>query len=199
MKGYANWVVYTPAMLYAVAQHYLLSQDRKALDELLPYSLKAVDWCLRVIDQSPRSGQTGGLVAGPLNDITGEGLWAFNQAYMFAGLELFGRDSKRSAIDRGAVCRRVAAEIRSATERAFRMASVQSPIVQLRDRTWSPYVPAEASTHHRLLEQWYPTDVDTGPVHLLRLKAIPARRRPGGSSPQRSRRQSVLQGAGNCK
>ena len=174
VTGYANWVVYTPAMLYAVAQHYLLSQDRKTLDELLPYSLKAVDWCLRVIDTAPRSGQTGGLVAGPLNDITGQGLWAFNQAYMFAGLELFGRVLEQIGNPRGAVCRRVAAGIRTATERAFRMASVQSPIVQLRDRTWSPYVPAEASTHHRLLEQWYPTDVDTGPVHLLRLKAIPA-------------------------
>jgi hypothetical protein len=174
VKGYANWVVYTPGMLYAVAQNYLLSRDRKALDELLPYCLKALDWCFRVIDLSPRSGQTGGLVAGPLNDITGEGLWAFNQAYMFAGLDLFGRVLEAIGNDRGAVCRRTAADIRSATERAFRMASVQSPVVQLRDHTWSPYVPTEASTHRRLLEQWYPTDVDTGPVHLLRLKAISA-------------------------
>jgi hypothetical protein len=35
-------------------------------------------------------------------------------------------------------------------------------------------VPAEALTPRRLLDQWYPTDVDTGAVHLLRLKALPA-------------------------
>ncbi len=34
-----------------------------------------------------------------------------------------------------------------------------------------PYVPAEALTPRRLLDQWYATDVDTGAVHLLRLKA----------------------------
>jgi hypothetical protein len=37
-----------------------------------------------------------------------------------------------------------------------------------------PYVPTEAFTYHRILDQWYPTDVDTGAVHLLRLKALPA-------------------------
>jgi hypothetical protein len=46
--------------------------------------------------------------------------------------------------------------------------------VQLRDHTWIPYVPCEASKSGRLFEQWYPTDVDTGAVHLLRLKALPA-------------------------
>ena len=36
-------------------------------------------------------------------------------------------------------------------------------------------MPAEALTPRRLLDQWYATDVDTGAVHLLRLKALPAR------------------------
>ena len=52
---------------------------------------------------------------------------------------------------------------------------MRSPLVQLRDGTWMPYVPAEALTPRRLLDQWYATDVDTGAVHLLRLKALPAR------------------------
>ena len=33
-------------------------------------------------------------------------------------------------------------------------------------------MPCEVLTPRRLLEQWYPTDVDTGAVHLLRLKAL---------------------------
>jgi hypothetical protein len=44
--------------------------------------------------------------------------------------------------------------------------------VQLRDHTWIPYVPGEINTLQRTLEDWYPADVDTGPVHLLRLKAV---------------------------
>ena len=35
-------------------------------------------------------------------------------------------------------------------------------------------MPAEALSPRRLLDQWYATDVDTGAVHLLRLKALPA-------------------------
>jgi hypothetical protein len=51
---------------------------------------------------------------------------------------------------------------------------MRSPLVPLRDHTWTPYVPCEATKPGRRFEQWYPTDVDTGAVHLLRLKALPA-------------------------
>ena len=38
VSGYANWVVYTPGMLYAVAQDFLLSRDRASFERLLPAS-----------------------------------------------------------------------------------------------------------------------------------------------------------------
>jgi hypothetical protein len=167
--GYANWLVYTPSMLYSVAQNFLLSGDRAGFDRLLPQSLKALDWCL---DQVRLAKASGGLVSGPLNDGTGEGLWAFNQAYMFAGLDLFGRALESIEHPRAAEARSAARDVRAAIDGGFRAASVRSPIVQLRDGTWIPYVPCEARTPRRLLEQWYPTDVDTGAVHLARLKAI---------------------------
>ena len=44
--GFANWGVYTPGMLYSVAQHYLLSGDRVSFEKLLPPTLRALDWCL---------------------------------------------------------------------------------------------------------------------------------------------------------
>ena len=50
--GYANWGVYTPSMIYAVAQHYLLTGDRAALDSLLPQTLKRA----RLVS---RAGKTG--------------------------------------------------------------------------------------------------------------------------------------------
>src|SRR5262249_13649418 len=40
--GFANWGVYTPGMIYAVAQHYLLSGDRTSFERLLPQTLKAL-------------------------------------------------------------------------------------------------------------------------------------------------------------
>ena len=39
--GLANWGVYTPGMLYSVAQHYLLSGDRDSFEKLLPQTLRA--------------------------------------------------------------------------------------------------------------------------------------------------------------
>ena len=175
LKGNANWVVNTPGMLYAVAKNYLLSGDRAALDRLLPPTLKAMDWCLGQIEEgSRRAGPTRGLVSGPLNDGTGSGIWAFNQAYVFAGLDLFGRVLQEIGHPRAEECLSGARAIRLSIDRAFHAAAMNSPLVQLRDHTWIPYVPCEAAASGRLMRQWYPTDVDTGAVHLPRLNAIAA-------------------------
>lgn len=175
IKGYANWLVYTPSTLYAVAKNYLLSQDGGAFEQLLPSSLRAMDWCLREVREAKnRSGMARGLVHGPLNDGTGNGYWAFNQAYMFAGLDLFGTALRQHGHPRAAECLSAARDLQKSVERAYRFANVRSPLVQLRDHTWIPYVPCEATRFGRLFDQWYPTDVDTGAVHLLRLKAVPA-------------------------
>lgn len=170
--GYANWVVYTPGMIYAVAKNYMLSGDRKALDKLLPQTLSALDWCLAEIKRG--SGASTGLVRGPLNDGSGEGIWAFSQAYVYAAMNLFGRVLQEIEHPRAQECLTAARILKQAIAKSFGEATVRSPLVQLRDHTWIPYVPCEASKSGRLLEQWYPTDVDTGAVHLLRLKALPA-------------------------
>lgn len=173
VSGYANWGVYTPGILYATAQNYLLSGDRAAFDRLLPQSLQAMAWCLdQVRAAEAREGPAKGLIAAPLNDLTGDGLWAFNQAYMVAGLDLFGKALEQFGDPRGREGRAAAQRLAQAVDRGFRFASAHSPLVQLRDHTWIPYVPTEATRFRRLLDEWYPTDVDTGPVHLLRLKAL---------------------------
>lgn len=174
VSGYANWGVYTPGMLYATAQNYFLSGDRAALDRVLPQSIHAMNWCLEQIRAAElREGPAKGLVSGPLNDLTGDGVWAFNQAYMYAGLDLFGKALEQLGDPRGRDARAAAKRLAESVDRGFRVASAKSPLVQLRDHTWIPYVPCEANTFRRILDDWYPTDVDTGAVHMLRLKAIP--------------------------
>jgi hypothetical protein len=168
VTGFANWVVYTPGMLYATAKHYLLSGDRAAFEAVLPQALQAMDWCLAQIP----SGH--GLVTGPLNDLTGEGIWAFNNAYIYAGLDLFGQALAVYGHPRHGEARQAAQAIQASIQRGFGAASMRSPLVQLRDRTWTPYVPTEADATGRLYAQWYPTDVDTGALHLVRLQALPA-------------------------
>jgi hypothetical protein len=173
--GIANWFAYTPAMLFSIAKHYELSGDRSALDNLMPRALKMLDWLIASIKKGEeRTGFTAGLVEGPLNDITGSGVWAFNQAYLFAGLNEFGKVLREIDHPRANECLASARQLQESINSAFRYASTRSPLVELRDHTWSPYVPSEALTFGRMLTQWYPTDVDTGALHLVRLGAMPA-------------------------
>ena len=174
VNGYANWLAYTPGMLYAVAQNYLLTHNREELDRLMPQTMKALDWCLHEIQSAEIGGTAKGLVAGPLNDGTGSGIWAFNQAYLYAGLELWGHVLEQIGDAQANEVLEAARRLSDAIDRGFGAASARSTLVQLRDHTWIPYVPSEALTYRRLLDQWYPADVDTGAVHLIRLKAISA-------------------------
>ena len=93
VAGFANWGVYTPAMLYAVGQHHLLSGDRGSFKKLLPATLRTLDWCLRELRQAtPEKTSPQGLVPAPLNDLSHKSqYWAFNQAYFVAGLDALGR------------------------------------------------------------------------------------------------------------
>lgn len=166
--GFAKWGVYTPSMLYSAAQYYLLSGNRAGFERLLPPSLEALDWCLRQI-------QKDGLLYAPLNDLTGEGMWAFNQAYMYAGLERFGKALEQYGNPRAAETIGAAVRVHDAIDRRFQSAAVASTLVELRDHTWTPYVPSDADRPRRLMDIWYPTDIDTGAVHLIRLHAIDQR------------------------
>ena len=174
IKGFANWGVYTPGMIYAVSKHYLLSGDGESFQRLLPQTLRAFDWCLDQIRKAAeRSGPGQGLVLSPLNDLSHEDrAWAFNQAYLFAGVELLGQALTKANHPRAAEAHAAARQIYAAVQEQFARASVESPLVQLRDRTWIPYVPSDALSHRRPMHIWYPTEVDTGPLHLSRLGAL---------------------------
>ena len=108
IKGFANSEVIA-GMIYAVSKHYLLSGDGESFQRLLPQTLRAYDWCLDQIQRAAdRSGPGQGLVLSPLNDLSHEDrAWAFNQAYLFAGVELLepGADEGQSpASCRSASC-----------------------------------------------------------------------------------------------
>jgi hypothetical protein len=176
VSGYAEWGVNSPAMLYSIAQNYLLSRDRAALERLLPAALKTLDWCLAEVAKGQKSQDAPGLIVAPLNDLTHDvRAWGFPNAYFVAGLATFGRALAEYGHPRAQEVQSVARKMRIDVERAFARASVKSPVVQLADGTWNNYVPCDALTPRRLLEQWYPTDVDGGPLHLARLSAIDPR------------------------
>ncbi|HEX5482511.1 MAG TPA: hypothetical protein VFZ08_07775, partial [Terriglobia bacterium] len=130
INGNANWGVYTPGMLFAVAQNYLLFRNRQRLDEVLPTSLKALDWCLSQMQKANQvTGPYRGLFPAPLNDGTGNGVWAFNQAYMYAGLEAFGQVLKSIGNPRADAALAAAQSLRQSIANGFGHASMLSPLV----------------------------------------------------------------------
>ncbi|MCL4176826.1 MAG: hypothetical protein KJ072_03655 [Verrucomicrobia bacterium] len=174
--GFAEWGVYSPGMLYSVARHFLLSGDRASFERLLPASLKAMDWCLREVAGSQQNTDAPGLIIAPLNDLThAQRAWGFPNGYFVAGLDVFGRALAVYGHPRAAEVRATADKMRADVTTAFARASVKSPVVQLADGTWNNYVPCDALTPRRLLEEWYPTDVDCGPLHMARLGALDPR------------------------
>ena len=174
--GYAEWGVYSPGMLYAIAQNFLLSGDRASFERLLPQSLKALDWCLQQIARGKDNPDAHGLIVAPLNDLTHTPrAWGFPNAYFVAGLDVFGRALNAYGHPRAAEIQGIANKMRADVTAAFSRASVHSPVVQVADGTWINYVPGDAMTPRRMLEEWYPTHVDCGPLHLARLAAIDPR------------------------
>jgi len=174
--GYAEWGVYSPGMLYSIGQNFLLSGDRSSFERLLPASLKTLDWCLREVARGKDSKDAPGLIVAPLNDLTHDArAWGFPNGYFVAGLQTFGQALAAYGHPRAGEVQGTARQMRADVERAFARASVKSPAVQLADNTWNNYVPCDAMTPRRLIEVWYPTDVDSGPLHLARLAAIDPR------------------------
>ena len=160
-------------MLYSIGQNFLLSGDRDAFERLLPQSLMALDWCLSEIDKGTQHSEVPGVVVAPLNDLTHESRdWGFPNAYFVSGMEVFGQALLGYGHPRADQILTVARQMRADVTRAFARASVKSPVVQLADGGWINYVPSDALTPRRMLEEWYPTDVDCGPLHLSRLAAI---------------------------
>lgn len=173
--GFANWGVYSPGQLYAIAQNFLLSGNREQFEQLLPNALKTLDWCLAQVAKSNERANKTGLILAPLNDLTNaEREWAFNQAYYVGGLEVFAKALSVFNHPRASEVRDIAANMKTAVVTEFARSSVKSPVVQLEDGTWINYVPTDAMTQRRMMDQWYPTDVDTGPLHLTRLGVIDA-------------------------
>ena len=108
----------------------------------------------------------------PLARAQGVGL---QSGVLLRRLRTAGAAAPPAAAPAPAEFQQAADQMRQAVERGFGQAAMRAPLVPLRDRTWIPYVPADASTPRRLLEVWYPTDVDTGPLHLSRLAALDPR------------------------
>lgn len=176
LTGFASWGSYTPAMSYAIGQNYLLSRDRASFERLLPSTMKAMDWCLDKISKSQTVKDVPGIPCLKLNDGTGNNsAWTVNSAFFYAALDVFGRALEVYGHPRAGEIKAAAGKFRADLERAAVRSSVKSPVVQLADGTWINFVSTDSLVHRRMFEAWYPTNVDTGPMHMPWFDAIDPR------------------------
>lgn len=176
LAGYASWGSYTPSMIYAVGQNYLLSRDRAAFERLLPATLKAMDWCLENVSKSQGNTSAPGIPCLKLNDGTkANSAWTHNSAFFYGALDVFGRALEAHGHPRAGEVQAAAAKFRADLERVAAHSAVKSPAVQLADGTWINFVSTDSLVHRRLFESWYPTSVDTGPMHMPWFNAIDPR------------------------
>ncbi len=117
-----------------------------------------------------------GVIVSPLNDLTHDNrAWGFPNGYFVAGLDVFSRALASYGHPRAGEVRAVSEKMREDLTRVFTQGSVKSQVVQLADGTWISFVPDDAMTPRRMLDEWYPTDVNCGPLHMSRLAAIDPR------------------------
>ena len=161
--GYAHWGVYTPSMIFAVAQQ---PADRRPI-------------CTRcTVSSNParsglvsRSGEAGrakprtgphGLMLAPLNDLTKDSrAWAFNQAYLFAGLDRLSVVLTEIRHPRAGSAVRPRKRSEMPSRLGSRLPRRVSGCSTARSHVESVRT-CDALTPRRLMEIWYPTDVDTG-------------------------------------
>ncbi|MGH9585528.1 MAG: hypothetical protein ACRD3F_01135, partial [Acidobacteriaceae bacterium] len=61
LNGNADWLAYTPGMLYGVARNFLLSGDRKSFQRVMSQTLKALDYTLNQVRSAASQSHLGDL------------------------------------------------------------------------------------------------------------------------------------------
>ena len=127
-------------MLYAVAQNYLLSgdRDRSTRYSRQPEGARLVPGEMRAADV-PRADD--GLDPGPLNDLTRARVSGRSTRHICTPGWTIRPRAGQSATLGPPNAKRRRATIHDAVQRGFGAAAMRSPVVELRDRTWEPYVP----------------------------------------------------------
>ena len=143
-------------VLWAMGEHYLLSNDAVWLKHASSNMLKAADWIIdqrnttKIKDKDGIPALNYGLLpAGRLEDNADWGFWFAVNAYAYLGLhttaEAFKRAGLPEAVRLEKEARDYLADLRSSVKRTSEL----SPVVRLRDNTYVPYVPSRAYQRFR--------------------------------------------------
>ncbi len=147
-------------VLWAVADHYLMTRDRAYLERVAPKLVKGCDFLISErsstmgANGSARSPTYGLSPASSLEDVVEYQYWFATNAYFYLGMKRVAQaladighpEAKRIATE--------AEKYRSDIEANIREATTISAVVQLRDGHYIPYVPSRVYQWRHLTEGW---------------------------------------------
>ncbi|MGQ9651949.1 MAG: hypothetical protein ACUVXJ_17740 [Phycisphaerae bacterium] len=147
-------------VMWGIADHYLMTRDRRYLDRVAPQLIKGCDFLINERKSTmgkpgfPRTAMHGMAPACSLEDVVEYQYWFATNAYFHLGMKRVAQalaDAGHPEAERIAV---EAEEYRKDIERNIREAATRAATVRLRDGYFIPYVPSRVFHWRHLTEGW---------------------------------------------
>ncbi len=143
-------------VLWALGQHYLLSRDSIWLKRVSPNMIQAAEWIIEQRNLTKLKDEQGvpvihyGLLpAGHLEDNMDWGFWFAVNAYAWLGLHTTAEAFKNAGLPQAERLEKEAIIYLSDLKTSVRRSSELSPVVCLRNNTYTPFVPSKAYQRFR--------------------------------------------------
>ncbi len=136
INSYADYESETGPVLWCVAEHYRLTQDRTWLEKVLPQVEKSARFLLSQRSEAKKS--TGGLVAGKSSDPKDKTPAFFLNAGVYLGIAGLAEALKEVDPDFAEVLRADAEDYRLDIRKGLEQSAMESPLTPLLDGSWTP-------------------------------------------------------------
>ena len=134
--------------LWALARHYLHTDDRVWFADVADGVVRAADWIVRQRQETcgdlphSRGWECGFLPAGALEDVDDYFYWLSTNSLTWRGLDVAAQALDQFGRPEAARFRREADAYRNDLVKGFEIARRHSPLIRLRDGRWIPHYPS---------------------------------------------------------
>ncbi len=143
-------------VLWALGEHYLMSQDSGWLKHAAPNMVKAADWIINQRNQTKLMNKDGipvlhygMLPAGHLEDNFDWGFWYAVNAYSYLGLKTTAEAFVKANLPEAARLEKEANDYLNDIRNSVKRASELSPVVRLKNNTYVPFIPSNVYQRFR--------------------------------------------------
>ena len=165
-------------VMWAMAEHWRMTQDREWMREAAPKLIRACEWVIRerratqvTLSDGSRPIEYGSLPAGSLEDVTDFWHWLATNSATVWGFESLANALAEYGHPEGPRLQKEARAYREDVMRGLNEARVLSPVVRLRNGTYVPKYPSHV--HQRGRSHGWLRETLEGALFLLFYRLIP--------------------------